>query len=240
MSAAPASSKDPAPASASPKIPKPPAGRGGGAEGGPSEKPPPREGRLFEGPFAVARRAHVVRLTGVRLADYKPPEDVFDERQLADAGLPLAADDEPPLTLDRIPPQFTTLADWPARTNLRCWACLFGFDHRPVFVPSSLRLAPEGAPVMGVEGVMCGFGCAERWVEDRLAGAGNLQQRWQHQERLLELYWLFTGRRAVAIEPAPRFTRRAEFGGDLTDRAFLALVAAAEARTAASCGPASP
>jgi hypothetical protein len=161
------------------------------------------------------RPPNILRIRGVRLADYVPVEDLADARLLepgTDGGF-LGPDDPAPEALypyDKIPRVFTGLADWPLSTNLACWVCDRTFDDRPKFVPTYAREGEDGGIEMGVRGNMCTFNCAEQWIEDYLAG----EACWRAQENLCLAYFLFTGRRAAHIKAAPRKTERARYGGD--------------------------
>jgi hypothetical protein len=168
---------------------------------------------------AVYAPPSILRLTGVRLADYVSLEDFADARlrDAPEAAAPEAPPEEPP---DRIPETFTGLGAWPLRTNLRCWACGFTFDDRPKFVPTYVREAEGRGVEFGVRGNMCTFNCAELWIETHLGARASNEERWRAQDALCLVYFLFTGRRVARIQPAPSKTELRQYGGDWDEETF--------------------
>lgn len=166
----------------------------------------------------------ILRLTGIALADYVSPEDVADAKLLepsSDGGAP--DHDEPtPEGVhppDKIPRVFAGLDDWPHRTNLKCWVCDFTFDDRPKFVPRFAREGGSGVE-FGVLGNMCTFNCAELWIETNLGGRASNEERWQVQDNLRLLYFVFTGARVSRIKPAYRKTEMRKYGGEWDEETF--------------------
>lgn len=170
---------------------------------------------------------NILRLAGITLADYTSVEDVADERLLDQCGASAVgsddAADEASYPPDRIPHRFTTLAEWPHNTNLRCWQCNFTFDDRPKFVPTYVRESERGGVDIGVRGNFCTFNCAELWIE--IEYAGQLDQQWRAQDALCIVYFLFTGHRVSRILPAPRHTRMRQYGdGDWSEETFWTVL----------------
>ncbi len=210
------------------------------AEGATPLGPAPKTGNKVAAPFVPTQPAkgngpdpaalvvekmyrppNILRLHGIRLADFKPPEDTLDERLLegvddAEGGsAPLGAGDVP---YDKIPSEFTGLEDWPASTNLKCWVCDFNFSDRPKFVALSFKENEAGGYKMGVHGVMCTFNCAELYIETRYQ---RLTERQHLQELLRFEYFFFTAKWVSRIKPAPPKTEMLQYGGPLDSDAFL-------------------
>ena len=170
----------------------------------------------------------ILRLTGVRISDYVPVEDIADERLLE-----LEPTSETDVcTYDAIPPTFTTIDRWPATTNLRCWQCDERFDTPPCFVPTHVREvtrpgAPDSQIEFGVHGNMCSFVCAELWISTQYAG--DAERQWRARDNLAIVYFMFTGRRTACIRPAPNKTEMREYGGVLSADEFRAKKVRAEA-----------
>jgi hypothetical protein len=205
----------------------------GGAEGKSSKAAfaPPAKGSLplagGRGPDAASvveklyRPPNILRLPGIRLSDFKPPEDTLDERLLESVeaaegrASPLGAEGVP---YDKIPSEFTGLEDWPTSTNLKCWVCDFNFSDRPKFVALSFKENEAGGYKMGVHGVMCTFNCAELYIETHYL---RLTERQHLQELLRFEYFFFTAKWVSRIRPAPSKTEMLQYGGHLDFDAFL-------------------
>lgn len=167
------------------------------------------------------RPPNILRLPGIKLSDFRPPEDAFDERLLEGVESaegrtsPLGAEGVP---FDKIPPEFTGLEDWPTSTNLKCWVCDFNFSDRPKFVALSFKDNETGGFKMGVHGVMCTFNCAELYIETHYL---RLTERQHLQELLRFEYFFFTAKWVSRIKPAPSKTEMLHYGGPLDSDAFL-------------------
>ena len=173
-------------------------------------------------------RPNILHLTGISFSDYLPVEDFYDtnliDGAVDDARAGGEAPDEDSLPPDRIPHRFTSLEEWPLRTNLRCWECDCTFDDRPKFAPTYVREAEMGGLEVGVRGNFCTFNCAELWIEVHFAGKPDLL--WRAQSALCLVYFLFTGYRVSRILPAPDKTERREYGGEWTIDTFWARLRA--------------
>jgi hypothetical protein len=120
--------------------------------------------------------------------------------------------------LDSIPCLYTGDADWPANTNLRCWHCGFSFAGRPVFIPTSSGIGPDGGYTFGVHGNFCDWPCAEAVILTTYRGYAVARKRAQELLRLL--FFVFTGFRTEHIRPAPERTEQSIYGGPLTEDAY--------------------
>ena len=160
-----------------------------------------------------ARRRNLLHLSGITLSDYVPVEDLFDEKVLEGA----AREEFPldPLPYDKIPAVFSGLDDWPAGTNLLCWACPFSFDGPPRFAPTYIRQGERGRLEVGVEGNFCTFNCAARYIDSAYP-----QKHWRMRDNLCTVYQMFTGRRVPHIPAAPSKTELRMFGGTLSEDQF--------------------
>jgi len=127
-------------------------------------------------------------------------EDQFDEKLLEEP-----KDDGEPV-YDPLPRSFTTLDEWPVRTNLHCCACLMPITGRPIPVPLTLR-----SKEYVIDNVACGFPCA----------AYHIRKSWAQRELLLHIFFEFTRRRVSTIEPGPSRMRLRCHGGTLTMSQFL-------------------
>lgn len=169
---------------------------------------------------------NILCLKGITLKDYKPIEDVFDEKVLGEVGGEGGGADQSPLPLDKIPETFTSMEDWPMSTDLRCWSCTFTFAGPPRFVPTSIRgerCESGERTVIATKGNFCTFNCAARYIDD-YPGQISPEKRWRMRDQLLLAYYFFHGLRVQHIEPAPKKTRLTSYGGDLTEDEFLALM----------------
>jgi hypothetical protein len=179
-----------------------------------------------------SRRPNILHLEGVTLKDYVPIEDVFDGRLLEEASVVAAGSgraeaagfDVQPYS--SIPRTFTSVDDWPASTNLRCWSCGFTFDGPPSFAPTFVReaLNARGASVVevGVEGNFCTFNCAARYIDDMYPRLAFPTKHWQMRDNLCLVYFFFKGARVRHIHPAPRRFQLAAYGGTLSADEFWA------------------
>jgi hypothetical protein len=165
---------------------------------------------------------NILRLTGIRMADYVPVEDVADAI-LMDGGTDNLVDVPAPESImppDKIPRTFSGLEDWPMHSNLKCWMCDHTFDDRPKFVPTHVREGENGGIEFGVKGNFCTFNCAELWILTHLGGRAGNKERWGTQDGLCLVYFMFTGRRVSRIKPAINKTELRQYGGEMDPDVF--------------------
>lgn len=156
------------------------------------------------------KQPRILHLDGVKLTDHVCPEDLLQERLMAEVEAPSGDPAEP--VYRKIPEVFTSVAVWPLRSNLLCWECDQSFAGPPKFVPTYIAEDGRGELRVGVEGNFCGFNCVALWITTRTPP--------QNQERLLEnllyTYYLFTGVSVLDIRPAISKTETEPYGGSLT------------------------
>lgn len=122
---------------------------------------------------------------------------------------------------DKIPKVFTSLDAWPRRTNLKCWACDFNFETRPLFVPLDIKDASghgggSNMVEIPVHGNMCSFPCAALYITANYSR----DQQWKLFEYLFFLFKIFRGRYVTKIDVAPRKTLMQQYGGNLEPHEF--------------------
>jgi hypothetical protein len=117
-----------------------------------------------------------------------------------------------PFVPDEIPITFTSMDEWPRRTNLLCWYCGMNFDSIPVFVPLSMTNLPSGT-TMGVHGNFCSFNCA---VSEIAIDEGLRVAEWDYTRLLCRLYRLFMGEQVRVIAPALAKRELAAYGGTMS------------------------
>jgi hypothetical protein len=147
--------------------------------------------------------------------DFVPIEDTFDAKLVGDAKSPPAEE-----TYDQIPERFMTLADWPQKTNLRCWNSNFRFDCVPKFVPTSMIEDEDGNIVFGVKGNFMSFRDAASYIETKTAP----EQRAAQRAWLARVYLIFTGVKVSQVPPAPDITKTREYGGAMEPEEYLKTV----------------
>jgi hypothetical protein len=170
------------------------------------------------------RPPSILHLTGITLKDYVPIEDVADEKVLDSASCEDQCDEQyagenkvnqrgvldAAFPYDKIPKVFTSLEEWPLRTNLRCHEYDFTFDDRPKFIPTYIRVNEDSTYEIGVRGNFCTFNAAARHIN---ATIHNAEERWRTQDMLKFVYSLFTGVTVSHIEPGPAKTDLVYYGG---------------------------
>ncbi len=177
---------------------------------------------------ATYRPPCILHLTGITLKDYVPIEDVADDKVLdavgseeypdeqyrgdsADhKGCPKGVSDSV-IPYDKIPKVFTSLEDWPIRTNLRCFEYNITFDDRPKFIPTYIRVTDDGSYEIGVCGNFCTFNAVALHINKTVH---NTEERWRTQDMLKFVYNLFTGKTVSHIEPGPSKYRLSAYGGE--------------------------
>lgn len=122
-----------------------------------------------------------------------------------------------------LPAVFTSLAAWPTKTNLWCWACHRPFKSRPIFIPDAVEKLEthnnaDKAYKMKTYGCFCRWSCAQHYIDREYVGTAH-DDRSKH---LLMLHFIFTGKRALVIRGAPSTTERKKYRGEngLSDQQY--------------------
>lgn len=122
-----------------------------------------------------------------------------------------------------LPATFTSLATWPLKTNLLCWACHRPFKSRPIFIPDAVEKVETHnnsakAYKMKTYGCFCRWSCAQNYIDREYVGTAH-DDRSKH---LLMLHFIFTGKRALVIRGAPSTTERKKYRGEtgLSDQQY--------------------
>lgn len=182
----------------------------------------------MERPF---RLPAILHLTGITLKDYVPIEDVADDKVLSAADCEESYDEQyagerketlrgipdSVIPYDKIPRVFTSITDWPLRTNLRCWQCDFTFDDRPKFMPTYIRANDDGSYEIGAKGNFCTFNDVVSYINTTIH---HIEERWRALDMTRFVYSLFTGTTVSHIEPSEPKYRLACYGGDWDEETF--------------------
>lgn len=137
---------------------------------------------------------------------------------------------------DKLPLLFTTIEEWPKKTNLLCWACTRSIKSRPWFEPQSIDprgKGPSGVVIsgdklkrnitkvydynIGVRGSFCSAHCVMRYILDRTK---DLSERINKIAMLRIVYEIFTGKPIIDIVPSPPHYELQQYGGTLSDPEF--------------------
>jgi len=123
---------------------------------------------------------------------------------------------------EQLPKVFTTIENWPLKTNLRCWNCTLSFKRTPIFAPSYICYL-SGSLKMGVHGVMCSFPCLARWLVNNHQQITN--DLWEALKNAHYLYQIMYGATLItSIELAPPFTELKPFGGSINCEDFPNII----------------
>lgn len=165
----------------------------------------------------------VLFLQGVFKKDYKRMEDIFQDRLLVEQPAEVK-------TYDKLPVNFTTLADWPKSVNLKCWWCHMGFKGRPWFEPQSIEPINTNdshgikstKPVkkqisVPPRGVFCTANCASAYIRGHTKDLAECHNR---IAMLKYIYEIFTGKKIPDIQPSPPPTEMLCYGGHLSENEY--------------------
>jgi len=166
----------------------------------------------------VSPSPNVLFLPGISLKDYVAIEDVFDDKVLEGVEAEdLGARVDPFMPIPRV---FTSLKEWPYKTNLACWSCTFTFDSPPKFASPYIREGAGGELEAGVEGNFCCFNCAALYIDVTYPPQAFPDKHWRMRDNLCYVYFIFTGIRVKHIPAALDKRRLKKYGGDLSDEEF--------------------
>lgn len=165
-------------------------------------------------------------LSGIKLDDYKPIEDIFEERlnEQTNGNDPENALEEDEYPYDKIPKSFTTLDEWPISTNLHCWECDTQHDNRPW--PKPIEFLDNSK--ISVEGSFCSANCVARYI---IVHTHSCEERLKLLDMLNIIYYQFTGKNTYSVLPAPSKTEKKRYGGELDDNQFAEKIRALDAKS---------
>lgn len=156
----------------------------------------------------------ILFLKGVFLKDYVSIEDKFEEDLLKfgeDSYTEIPFEN-----FDKIPKYFETLDKWQKTTNLCCWECAKHFSNIPVFIPRNI-ISHDNIQKIEVFGNFCSFPCAMRYVKFNLRSF----EYDEHHLLLIELYYIFTGKKITNMSIGENRTKMLHFGGTLSIEEFV-------------------
>lgn len=151
----------------------------------------------------------ILRLPGVSQKDYDEMGQMFDA-QFSGAEVDEVKPHEDEDVPDQIPKVFTSLDDWPLKTNLVCWDMHGHFDNRPVFIPTNFAENENGVLEIGVKGNFATFNNAARYI---LIHYTDREEKHRAIKDLCILYKIFTGKSIRYIPPAPSCENKKRYGG---------------------------
>lgn len=168
----------------------------------------------------------ILFLAGVYKKDCKRLEDIFQDRLLY-----TNQETKSYQKYDSIPVNFTTLEEWPEKTNLLCWYCTRNIENRPWFEPQSieprsigsvgkllnksqlLQSIHEHGVVISVKGIFCSCNCVRAYID---LHTSNIGERYNKIAMLKYVYEIFMNRSISDIRPSPKHTSLVQYGGSLT------------------------
>lgn len=149
---------------------------------------------------------YLLILPGVSLSNYKPVEDIFDDKIMDRFDVPVIS-----TVYDKVPNSFSGLKSWPKQTNLKCLNCDRKFLEIPKFYAKDLARDTTGNIEMApIKGYMCSFVCVRSYIDTFIH---KKEDKWNALDRLNLMYQIFTGEEAKDILPAPSKCEREEYGG---------------------------
>lgn len=164
---------------------------------------------------------NILWLHSVSINDCALIEDLQDEKIVESALIRgrVADDEEDPdaISYDRIPKMFTTLEEWPLKTNIKCWDSGLTFDGPPRFIGTHLIETETGDIHMETLGNFMTFNNAAAWIDVMMKGSRQSEAR----DMLMRAYYHMTGERVNYIAPAPPRTKMEEYGGDWSVEKYL-------------------
>ena len=157
---------------------------------------------------------HILFVRGVYLQDCKMKEKVKVECKRSVASSTTA--------YKKIPSVFTDINQWPASTNLKCWACDCLFTWEPMFITESISFSGTDRgkfePIKPI-GNYCSIPCATIFIEKEYPKNRN----WEMKELLKLLHYILTGIKITELpssRESPKKTDREEYGGQMDIGSF--------------------
>jgi len=148
-------------------------------------------------------------LKGIKLSDFRTPEDDFESKLMENINDVLTTDMNSKYQAN--PSIFTTMETWIKSTKCHCWACAGEFLGEPIFIPSYIKKKEDGKIEMGTYGNFCSFNCAQKWINEKHKYDGTHDDKTRY---LKILYEKFTGKKIQKIIESPDKTIMKQYCGD--------------------------
>lgn len=143
---------------------------------------------------------NILFLKNIFLKNFNQPEELMFQRMLEDllpaadkteVAAEVAAEDSLMETMSScmlgdIPPVYTSIKNWPSRSNLLCWHCNMKVAGVPVAIPIDLKKNNTGGIEMKVVGVFCSFPCAKSYINIHYP-KNDLSSGWADKNNFLRL-----------------------------------------------------
>lgn len=171
----------------------------------------------------------VLFLPGVFKKDCQLIEDMFRDKLLIKDK---KVDDK---VFDKIPSCFTTLENWPKKTNLKCWSCHRYFNSIPWFEPQAIEpicLGSVGKFLSSVDmkkltnqkiynipakGNFCSCNCVQEYID---RNTKDLSDKINKKKMLEYVYMLIKGKKIIDIRPSPHYTNLKQYGGNYSETEY--------------------
>ncbi len=159
------------------------------------------------------KKVNLLTLRGVYVSDFvtTAPDNLSIER----------ATQEPVYT--EIPKKFTSVAEWPTYSNLKCWKCNLLPESYPKFVPTNPEVDKDGRDICDPRGNFCEWNCVVRYIKKEYDK--------EEQPDLLKAVCLFeskfSGVYKAVIMPSPPPTIMSDYCGKngITAKQYRAEIA---------------
>ncbi len=170
---------------------------------------------------------NILFLKNIFLKNFEHPEDLMEKKIMEDLlpsgedknfnGLDAAAetgtcddhflDSMSDALLGDIPTKFTSLKNWPTRTNLLCWYCSLKSSTPPITIPTTMNSFKNEEGRQQIEmrttGIFCSFPCAKSWLDLNFPKS-DISAGWADKNNFLRLFFKeFYKFEPLSILPAP-------------------------------------
>ena len=165
---------------------------------------------------------NILFLSGCFLEDCNTIEDLFDEKIINESLQDARIYEINSIVYDKIPQTFTTVEEWPKKTNLKCWSCDRNFNTMPIFIPLTLIQSDDPKKRCGAMdplGNFCTWGCAAQYINLYFPS-----EKWEKHSFLRMLYKMVTKEHIDEIVAAPLKTEMHQYGGKLTSKKYSELL----------------
>ena len=140
-----------------------------------------------------SRKKNLLILKGIKLSDLES-DYMFESKFIENSEITATIEKT---IYQSLPRHFTSLDNWPKKTNLLCWSCSRQFNTIPVFIPEDIY-EENAIRIMDVKGCFCSFNCAQSYIDLYYKGV-------QHDDKtrfLILLYEIFNDKTIKIIIPS--------------------------------------